>query len=99
MKLSLTVLATALVAALAPAVSARNCKAGLDYCWQTLLDIGHYGDQTLAAAKAAGYDAHGPGQPPVLFHCDGGVSGDIHFVRECPGRCSDGGDGTSDYCQ
>ncbi|EAW15144.1 uncharacterized protein ACLA_058010 [Aspergillus clavatus NRRL 1] len=88
----------ALLAALAPFATARNCKTGLNYCGWNLLNIGNYGAQVNGALEASGQPTDDGHIRESLFHCNGGDNGDISFITYCGGGCRDGGNDRSDYC-
>ncbi|KAK1252057.1 hypothetical protein MKX08_003244 [Trichoderma sp. CBMAI-0020] len=78
---------------------AANCKSGLNYCGFNLLGIGNYQPQIIDALQKASLDASNKGvSTNTLFHCDGGLNGDISVVKFCTNRCIDGGSGKSDVC-
>ncbi|KAF2839717.1 hypothetical protein M501DRAFT_1030919 [Patellaria atrata CBS 101060] len=84
---------------------ADNCRTGLNYCSQTLMNKGNYQAQLDQAAfdynkSWMQYDQAQPGGGQgLLFTCRGGRNGLIEFVRNCPNGCIDAGDWTSDYCK
>ncbi|KAJ6475379.1 hypothetical protein C8R45DRAFT_1009964 [Mycena sanguinolenta] len=82
---------------LATGAIARNCTPGLNYCGRTLLDIGKYQpqiDQALHDAHA-GEANHGNDD---LFHCVGGDSGVITFIKYCANGCHTKPSHVSDVC-
>ncbi|KAF2281527.1 uncharacterized protein EI97DRAFT_463840 [Westerdykella ornata] len=88
---------TPIIAMLAAGAVADNCKKGLNYCGSSLLKKGDYQeqiDQALAVAGHASWNGNN-----VLFHCLGGRSGAIEFVKGCPGGCKDNGKDKSDTCR
>ncbi|KZP21001.1 hypothetical protein FIBSPDRAFT_826391 [Athelia psychrophila] len=91
-----TVIAAAVALLFASCVVARNCTPGLNYCGQTLVNIGRYQQQINQALSDADQTKINNGLGD-LFHCVGGNNGDINWVQHC-GKCTDGGAGSSDYC-
>ncbi|KAF7368585.1 hypothetical protein MVEN_00182200 [Mycena venus] len=92
-----TILTTAIALAVAATgTAARNCKYGVKYCGSTLRQIGNY-DRDMEIALS-NHGVRG-GEDNTLFECTT-IIGNIQMVQYCGiGRCVDGGQGNSDYCQ
>ncbi|KAK2747779.1 hypothetical protein FQN57_001809 [Myotisia sp. PD_48] len=85
-------------AAVASAVTTRNCRAGLLDCGHTLLNLDpHYLsriDDSLARTGIAQANAHQ--QSESLFFCN--ANGSIDFVKECAKGCLTQVSGVNDKC-
>ncbi|TQW01238.1 hypothetical protein V2A60_002242 [Cordyceps javanica] len=92
-----TTIAAAIVA-VAPVAFADNCKGGLNYCGQTLLNVGNYHDQIIQALREANEPTSDDWVRRSLFYCTGFQGGDIKFAQACGAHCTDGGAGNNDYC-
>ncbi|KAJ3497674.1 hypothetical protein NLG97_g1715 [Lecanicillium saksenae] len=92
----ITLFATAAV--MVATASARNCKAGINYCGWNLLNIGNYQSQVDAALRQKGWQVNGKNIHDTIFSCLGGPNGEITVLDWCAGNCADGGENHDDFC-
>ncbi|KAF7368580.1 hypothetical protein MVEN_00181500 [Mycena venus] len=95
MRTTILTIAVALAVA-ATSTAARNCKYGVTYCGSTLQRIGNYDTEIQSISRSRGLSGAGDS---ILFRCST-ILGNVEYAGYCGGgKCMDGGQGNSDYCQ
>ncbi|PYH42989.1 uncharacterized protein BP01DRAFT_358973 [Aspergillus saccharolyticus JOP 1030-1] len=99
MKLISTLIASSL--ALAASVQARDCTAGMNYCWGVLDDIDPRYNALMDAAIKQKYGTNWwsfvDTKDKFLYRCEPG--GGISIITGCSWGCVNNGAGQSDTCR